>query len=86
MDWESTVPHEHRSVLPEGFGASKSKFYRTLEEAMQTQGMIGGQEFPGEANIFCFLGKGELVKAEREGCEWCKLGFVDSESFPLSVG
>lgn len=40
MDWESTMLHKHRSVLAEGFGASKSKFYRILEEAMQTQGVI----------------------------------------------
>ena len=39
-----------------------------------------------KASRSSFLRWGEMAKAELQDCDWCVLGFLDSEVFPMSAG
>ena len=34
---------------------------------------LGGQGVPSKASRPCFLGQGQVARAELEGCDWCVL-------------
>lgn len=59
----------------------KREFYSVRSSKAGTgHDWLGGQGFPGKASRFCFLGSGELAKAELEDCDWCMLHFLHKVS------
>ena len=54
-----------------------------LEGAIWKQNdRLGGQGFHSKVSWSYFL----LDKAELENCDWCLLGFLESEVFPVNAG
>lgn len=67
---------QHWCTVPEEFG--QHEFYIAFEEASQKRhDRPGGGRFPCKPSRFCFLGYGELARAELEHSDWCILEFFD---------
>lgn len=82
MSGQSTGPHKQWRDLPEGCWA-RGSFIECSKGNVETgHDWPGGGRFSLKASRPCFVGRGELAKAELEDCDCCLLGFLDREVFP----
>lgn len=86
MDWGSTG-ESSGPLFPRGSWQVRDLWSIWSSTAgKQQHDRLGGCGVLYKVGRTCFLGWGELAKAEMEDCVWCVLGFLDNEAFPLRAG